>query len=65
MKRHGARVGDDPQRSVVNSRGQVHGHPGLFISDGSALPAAPGTPPSMTIAAWAGHVSQCLLNPGA
>lgn len=61
----GARVGDDPRHSVVNGRGQVHGHPGLFISDGSALPAAPGTPPSMTIAAWAGRVSHCLLNPGA
>jgi cholesterol oxidase len=60
----GARVGDDPQTSVIDPRGEVHGHPGLYISDGSALPAAPGTPPSMTIAAWAGHVSQQLLATG-
>ncbi|MEE4250901.1 MAG: GMC oxidoreductase [Alcanivoracaceae bacterium] len=58
----GARVGQDITSSVINSRGEVHDIPGLFIADGSALPAAPGVPPSMTIAAWAGHVAAQLVS---
>lgn len=53
----GARVDDNPARGVVNGRGEAHGLPGLYIADGSALPAAPGSPPSMSIAAWALHVA--------
>jgi cholesterol oxidase len=40
----------------------VHDNPGLFIADASALPAAPGVPPSMTIAAWAGHLAMSLVS---
>jgi cholesterol oxidase len=58
----GARLGDDIASSVINARGEVHDIPGLFIADGSALPAAPGVPPSMTIAAWAGHVAAQLVS---
>lgn len=53
----GARVAPDPGDGVVDGSGQVHGSPGLYVVDGSALPSAPGTPPSMSIAAWALHVS--------
>ena len=53
----GAGLGPDPQRGVVDHRGEVYGNPGLFIADGAALPAAPGGPPSVTIAAWAHHVA--------
>lgn len=53
----GARAGCDPLRSVVDGRGQVHGIPGLFVTDAAALPAAPGSPPSLSIAAWARHVA--------
>jgi cholesterol oxidase len=53
----GARLGQAPSTSVVNQHGEVHDIPGLFIADASALPAAPGVPPSMTIAAWAGHLA--------
>ena len=52
----GARVGADAGRGVVDWRGQVHGHPGLYVADAAALPGAVGTPPSLTIAAWASHV---------
>ena len=45
----GARVGNHQQDSVVNAKGQVHGHRHLYVSDGSALPSATGTPPSMTL----------------
>jgi len=60
----GARVDDNPRRGVVNGRGEVHGLPGLFIADGAALPAAPGSPPSMSIAAWARHVATGIARHG-
>lgn len=53
----GARTAGDPSRGVVDEVGMVHGHPGLHVLDASVLPAAPGTPPSMSIAAWALHVA--------
>ena len=53
----GAGVGADAQHGVVDHRGEIFGNPGLFIADGSALPAAPGGPPSVAIAAWAHHVA--------
>ncbi|MGB1220399.1 MAG: GMC oxidoreductase [Alcanivoracaceae bacterium] len=56
----GARMGQDLRTSVVNADGEVHGVPGLYVCDASALPAAPGSPPSMSIAAWAGHVATTL-----
>ena len=53
----GAGLGPGPQQGVVDHRGEVYGNPGLFITDGAALPAAVGGPPSVTIAAWAHHVA--------
>ncbi len=49
----GAVVGDDPARSVVDPDHQVHGHPGLYVVDGSAIPANIGVNPSLTITAMA------------
>jgi cholesterol oxidase len=53
----GACLGPDAQQGVVDHRGEVYGNPGLFITDGAALPAAVGGPPSVSIAAWAHHVA--------
>ncbi|OHU64672.1 hypothetical protein BKG85_06090 [Mycobacteroides chelonae] len=49
----GARIAATAQSGLVDHTGQVFGYSGLFIADGSQLPAAPGVPPSMTIAALA------------
>ncbi|MEJ2514116.1 MAG: GMC oxidoreductase [Gammaproteobacteria bacterium] len=57
----GAVLGTDAADSVVDAGGEVHGHPGLFVIDGAALPAAPGSPPSMTIAAWSSWVAARFL----
>lgn len=57
----GARIGQTVQQAVINGLGEVHGIPGLYITDASALPAAPGSPPSLTIAAWARHVALGIL----
>ena len=56
----GACLGPDSDHGVVDHHGEVYGNPGLFIADGSALPAAPGGPPSLTIAAWAHHVADSI-----
>ena len=58
----GASIGPDPDQGVVDHRGEVYGNPGLFVADGSALPAAPGGPPSLTIAAWAHHVADGIAS---
>lgn len=54
----GAPIHDDAKQGMINGAGEVHHHDGLFIVDATALPDAPGMPPSMTIAAWAYHVAE-------
>lgn len=54
----GAVPGADAESGVVDHRGEVHGHEGLYVIDGAAMPGAPGAPPSMSIAAWSSHVCQ-------
>ena len=49
----GARMGSDPETGVVDTDGEVFGHPGLYVLDGAALPGATGANPSSTIAAVA------------
>lgn len=49
----GCPMGDDPATSVVDDRGEVHGHPGLYVIDGSMIPSALAVNPSLTIAALA------------
>jgi len=56
----GARVGRAAQEGVVNGSGEVWGNRGLYVVDASAIPEAPGTPPSLNIAAWASHVGACI-----
>jgi cholesterol oxidase len=49
----GCVMGDDPRTSVVDDRGRVWGHPGLYVVDGSVVPSALAVNPSLTIAALA------------
>lgn len=47
----GCPMGSRPDASVVDPTGEVWGHPGLFVLDGSILPSSVGVNPSHTIAA--------------
>jgi cholesterol oxidase len=49
----GARLGADPQTSVVSPDHEVWGYPGLYVVDGSVIPANVGVNPSLTITALA------------
>ncbi|NHC45338.1 GMC oxidoreductase [Motilibacter aurantiacus] len=57
----GARMSEDPRAGVVDSDGQVHGYPGLYVFDGAALPGATGANPSLTIAAVAERCVERLV----
>jgi cholesterol oxidase len=49
----GAPIGKDGSEGVVNENFQVHNYEGLYIIDGSVMPANPGVNPSLTITALA------------
>jgi cholesterol oxidase len=49
----GAPIGENASESVVDESFQVHNYPGLYIIDGSIMPANPGVNPSLTITALA------------
>lgn len=47
------RMGDDPHTSALDDRNELRDHPGIFVTDGSAVPGALTVNPAMTIAALA------------
>ena len=49
----GAPMADNANDGVIGSNFEVHGYPGLYIIDGSTMPANPGVNPSLTITAMA------------
>ena len=49
----GAPVGKNAEEGVVNENFEVHNYEGLYIIDGSIMPANPGVNPSLTITALA------------
>lgn len=49
----GCAMSSDPAKGVVDHRGEVYGHPKLFVLDGSIVPKPLGRNPSLTIAALA------------
>jgi cholesterol oxidase len=49
----GAPIGANAEEGVVDENFEVHNYPGLYIVDGSIMPANPGVNPSLTITALA------------
>ena len=47
----GCPMGADAKEGVIGRNHEVFGHPGLFVCDGSAIPANLGVNPSLTITA--------------
>lgn len=47
------RIGDDPATSALDDRHELRGHPGIFVTDGSAVPSGLTVNPALTISALA------------
>jgi choline dehydrogenase-like flavoprotein len=47
------RIGDDPATSALDDQHELRGHPGIFVTDGSAVPTGLTVNPAFTIAALA------------
>lgn len=57
----GCVLGDNAVTSVVNAEHEVHGYRGLYVCDGSVVPANLGVNPSLTIAALAERFADRFL----
>jgi choline dehydrogenase-like flavoprotein len=58
------RIGDDPATSALTPNHELRGHPGLFVTDGSAVPTSLCVNPSLTIAALAERASVGIVQSG-
>ncbi|WP_408899734.1 GMC family oxidoreductase (plasmid) [Nocardioides sp. R1-1] len=57
-----ARMGTDPETSVVDPYGRAHDVPNLFIVDGSVFPSAGTVGPTNTISAFAHRTAHHIIN---
>lgn len=57
----GCAMADDPRHGVVDGRGRVFGHHGLYVADGAVFPRPVGLNPSRTIAALAEHIAAAMV----
>ena len=55
-----ARIGDDPATSALTDTHELRGHPGIFVTDGAAVPASLTVNPSLTIAALAERAAPAI-----
>lgn len=58
----GCPMGRDKKTGVVDSWGEVFGHPGLYVLDGSIMPGPVGPNPSMTIAAVSDRAAEHIID---
>jgi cholesterol oxidase len=62
----GVPFGLSDQDGVIDLNCEIHNYPGLFVVDGSIMPANPGVNPSLTITALAEYAMSCQpAKPGA
>ena len=57
----GARMGEDPQKSVVNPELGVHDTPGLYVFSGAAFPTCPGINPTLSLLALVYRAAESLV----
>lgn len=60
----GCALSETAGEGVVGVDGQVHGHPGLYVADGSVIPTAIGSHPVMTISAVAEWIAAGIVKSG-
>jgi cholesterol oxidase len=57
----GCPMGKDKSDGFINACGEVFGHPGFYIADGSVMPGPVGPNPSLTIAALADRFADHII----
>lgn len=57
----GCALSTSADTGVVGIDGQIHGHPGLYVSDGSVIPTAIGSHPVMTISAVSEWIAEHVV----
>jgi cholesterol oxidase len=57
----GCPMGRTRREGVVDAYGEVFGHPGLYVADGSVMPGPCGANPSLTIAALSDRFATRML----
>ncbi len=57
----GARMGEDPEKSVVNPELEVHDTPGLYVYSGSTFPTCPGINPTLSLLALVYRAAERLV----
>jgi choline dehydrogenase-like flavoprotein len=55
------RIGDDPATSALDDRHELRNHPGIFVTDGSAVPCGLTVNPALTIAALAERAMPAIV----
>jgi cholesterol oxidase len=60
----GAPMGRNPEDGVINENFEIHNYEGLYIIDGSVMPANPGVNPSLTITALAEYAMSKIEKKG-
>lgn len=58
----GAPMAASKEMGVVDPYGEVFGHPGLYVVDGSAMPGPVGPNPSLTIAAFSNRCADHIIS---
>ncbi|HVU01340.1 MAG TPA: GMC family oxidoreductase [Polyangiaceae bacterium] len=56
----GCRMGSDPNTSVTDAFGRVHGHPGIVVADASLFPTSSHVNPYLTIMALAERNAEAI-----
>ena len=56
------RMGEDRSRSVVNSYGELHDTPAVFVADMSVFPTSLGAPPQITTASLGDRTARHVLD---
>ena len=57
----GARMGEDPEKSVVNPELEVHDTPGLYVYSGATFPTCPGINPTLSLLALVYRAAERLV----
>jgi gluconate 2-dehydrogenase alpha chain len=57
----GARMGEDPEKSVVSPELEVHDTPGLYVFSGASFPTCPGINPTLSLLALASRAAERLV----